>query len=197
MKKNLYGILLVLAVLSILVTPAYASVERSLTLESIVEVSGKGVVFTFNPQGKFEASELSGHATINYETFALHFQVNDFGEVKGMAERGLSRYTGQIATGEVAGYPFSGLIRSSPLSTYCYDVYQKINSVWKRVGETCGSVPAREGDWILYGSSLAVYHANGPAGSGVYVEGSLAAPGHRYGRGLAPAILPFGLGLEK
>jgi hypothetical protein len=181
MKKKLYLILLALAVLFFHVPPAYAAAERSLTLVSIMFVQGKGVVFTFAPQGEFKVSELSGYAKINYQTFPLSCHFNDENQVKCEADRGLSRFIGQVATGQVAGFSFSDVIRASH-SGYCYDVFKKSNGVWDSIATVCGEVPAQDGDWILIGSELAFFNSNGPAGPGFYVGSGRAAQSRRYGR---------------
>ncbi len=171
MKKYLY-IILALALVVTFVTPAYAA-ARSLTLESIVFIPAKGVVFTFIPTGEFKPAELTGFARISSETYLLDCQLNDENEVKCVGERGLSRFTGQAVTGQVAGFAFAGEIRTAG-TAYCYTVFQKITGGWEAVGTSCGTGKARKGDWILFNGVMAVFNPQGPAGAGFYLEKKLA-----------------------
>ena len=175
MKKNLYGLLLVLAVILSCVTPAYARAERSLTLESIFYVRGKGVIFTFEPQGDFKESELTGTATLDHQVFSLSCHFNDMGDVKCATESGLADYVGQAAFGQVAGFSFSGVVRAglihpSPNRPYCYAIFEKIGGAWEEVSSFCGPYPAKKGDWILYKGNIAEFDPSGPAGPGFYVR---------------------------
>jgi hypothetical protein len=174
MKKNLYCLILVLAVIFSCVTPAYARMERSLTLDSIFYVRGKGVIFTFTPHGDFKESKLIGTATINHQTFALDCHFNDFGDVKCTTDRGLSSFVGQIAVGQVAGFSFWGVVRAGLVhptlrAPYCYSIFDRIGGDWETVSSFCWRYPARKGDWVLYRGRVAVYNPNGPAGSGFYL----------------------------
>ena len=165
MKKSLFRLILALALALVSITPAFAAGERSLTLVSIYYIQGKGVVFTFSPQGKFKASELSGTVTVNGLKYTLSCQFADNGDVKCMADKGMSRYVNQYASGQVAGYPFGGLIRNTRFP-YCYGVWnqnQLVNSI-------CGSNAAANGDWILLNNNtFANFDENGPNGPGFYV----------------------------
>jgi len=171
MKKYLY-IILALALVVTFVTPAYAA-ARSLTLESIVFIPAKGVVFTFIPTGEFKPAELTGFARISSETYLLDCHLNDENEVKCVGERGLSRFTGQFVTGRVAGFIFSGEIRTAG-TAYCYKVFQKVEGEWEQVGTSCSAAKARKGDWILFNGVMAVFNPQGPAGAGFYLEKKLA-----------------------
>ncbi len=174
MKKNLYRLLLMLVVILSCVTPAYARVERSLTLDSIFYVRGKGVVFTFTPRGDFKESKLTGSATINNQVFALDCQFNDFGDVKCATDQGLSSYVGQVAIGQLAGFSFWGVVRASPVhptadEPYCYTIFDRIGGDWEAVSAFCWKFPAKKGDWVLYQGRVAVYNPRGPAGPGFYL----------------------------
>ena len=174
MKKNLYCLILMLVVIFSCVTPAYARAERSLTLDSIFYVQGKGVIFTFTPRGDFKESQLTGTVTIDHQTFALDCRFNDFGAVKCATGRGLSSFVGQIAIGQVAGFSFwgvvqAGLVRPTLRAPYCYTIFEKISGDWESVSRFCGRVPAQKGDWVLYKGRVAVYNPGGPAGAGFYL----------------------------
>jgi hypothetical protein len=175
MKKNLYRLILLLALVCSFATPAHARTERSLTLVSIYYVRGKGVIFTFTPQGNFKESELTGTVTIDHQTFSLACHLNGVGDVKCATERGLASFVGQIASGEVAGFSFSdvvraGLARPTSSTPYCYAILDKIGGVWQSVSTFCGRNPAKAGDWILYNGRVADFDPKGPVGAGFYLE---------------------------
>lgn len=169
MKRYLYALLITLALVFSCVPTAHAAVGYSLTLESIVLIPSKGVVFTFIPQGNFEPADLTGFARINGDTFPLACQVNDMDKVKCVGERGLSRFVGQVVTGQVAGFAFSGKVRPAG-GLYCYAIFEKIAGEWEQVGSSCGSARAKKGDWILFKGVVAVFSPKGPAGAGFYLE---------------------------
>ncbi len=188
MKKGLQQILLTIAIILATVSPAYAAGERSLSLLSIYFIQGKGVVFTFTEQGRFKASELSGYTWIDGQKFLLSCRYNAHGDVKCTAQplscndnnpgdekcttpQSLFRYVGQLATGSVAGFPFSGIIRDLPNPRYCPKVWEKSGNGWVATTGLCNTRQPVNGDWILLDDgSLAYYNENGPAGPGFYKE---------------------------
>jgi hypothetical protein len=174
MRKTLYRLILTVIVLFVCVPPAYARTERSLTLDSIFYIRGKGVIFTFTPQGDFKKSRLTGAARIDYQTFPLDCHFNDLGKVKCIAEQGLSSFVGKIATGQVAGFGFgdvvrAGLVRPTPGAPYCYSIFDKVGGVWQALTSFCGSTPAQPGDWVYYKGRVAIFNPKGPAGAGFYL----------------------------
>lgn len=168
MKKSLFLMFLALVIILGGVTPAYAA-ERSLGLESIVLIPSKGVVFTFIPHGAFAEAELAGQVRIDSETYQLACRFNDEGKVKCEAEAGLARLVGLTATGQVAGYDFSGLVRTARVNN-CYKIFDKLYGVWQGVSNFCGTSEAKKGDWIIYKGRIATFDPHGPAGMGFYLE---------------------------
>jgi hypothetical protein len=175
MKKNLYRLLLMLALLFSCVTPVYAAGARSLTLMDITSIPGKGVVFTFASQGKFKASELNGYARIGNQGFALSCRYADNNDVKCASDAWLVPYVGRVASGAVAGFYFSDVIQSAVTHStsafpYCYSIFDKKEGTWHTVAKQCGRFPAQSGDWLIYAGRIATFSPNGPAGSGFYLE---------------------------
>lgn len=167
MKKRFYLALTLLALISLVATPVFAA-TRSLTLLDIYYVRNKGVVFTFQPTGTFKASELDGYATVGGRNYRLDCLLNDEGFVKCTGEQGLSRYVWQTASGAVAGFPFSGMIRANG---YCYSLWLFSGGAWTQLSTICGSKDPADGDWIIVnGDTIAVYSSSGPNGAGFYVE---------------------------
>lgn len=168
MKKRIQLIVVTLALAALIITPAFAAAERSLTLLSIYYIPHKGVVFTLSPQGTFKASELEGYASVGGGKYSLDCRFSDDGLVKCTGEQGLSRYVGQMASGVVAGFPFYGLIRSN---SYCYSLWIYNNGAWLQASTICGARKPAMGDWILVsGDALAFFNPNGPNGAGFYLE---------------------------
>lgn len=170
MKKGLFRLLAILTIILLTASPVYAA-ERSLSLVSISFIHGKGVVFTFEPTGDFKLSELTGYAIVNGKKFPLSCRFNDFGQVKCGTGTSLSQYIGLIASGEIAGFSYSGLIREGGSKKYCTSLWEQDNQDWIYT-TICGAVPPSNGDWILMndGITIAYYNASGPAGPGFYPE---------------------------
>jgi hypothetical protein len=175
MKKKVLiitGIISILAMLALAVTPVAAAGEKSITFLGAQLIPGKGVVFEFNVVGEF--SDLSGFVKVGGQQFGLSCHFNGKGNLACMASQGLSRYLGQVATGSINGYNFSGLIRG-----FCYSVYDyypnPLPENWGEIGKHCQKSPASPGDIIQfhnpdypstpfwnYGYSLGYYFVCGP-----------------------------------
>jgi hypothetical protein len=113
-KKFMYIVGLT-AILGMLFGVAAApAVTKSLVLEDVRFISGKGYVFLFSATGNFKQNELSGFVNIGNDGFDLACKLRDDGKVSCVAFKLSPSYTGRQAVVHLAGFVFYPIIPGLP-----------------------------------------------------------------------------------
>jgi hypothetical protein len=152
MKKTLYVLLFVTAMLISLVGTASAAPMKSgtVTLAGVDYVPGKGPVFTFNVSGHFSKSELKGSLQVSGGAdFDLHCTQVDDTTVKCTTSKKVAGANVMVTWG---GSTFWTSVPGAPDATeYCYNIYDyDFNDVWQSFGTYCQESEAEYGDMITW-----------------------------------------------
>jgi hypothetical protein len=141
---------LVIALVSIAAAPMASGTA---TLISAVFVEGKGVVFTFQVDGKFSKSDLNGGIQVegggNYRLDCV--KAGD-STVKCTAPKAVAGSNVVITWGGSAFWTHAPAM-PAPKAEYCYSIYdwnEDPNTEWVNYGTYCQDDPAMYGDLIMW-----------------------------------------------
>lgn len=109
MKQKMLVVIVMLAIVTTLFSTAAA--PRGLTFESIRQVSGKGYVAVFNPQGKWSQDDLWGFVVLSHNR-QINMDCNflDNGKISCVIANGISQFAGRQLKLVVYGYTFPVII---------------------------------------------------------------------------------------
>jgi len=118
MQKKFLVVLSIVSILEMLFGVAAApAATKSLALEDVRFVGGKGYVFLFTATGNFKQSDLSGFVTIGNDGFDLACKLRDDGKVSCVAFKLSPSYTGRQAVVHLAGFIFYTVIPGLPCNS--------------------------------------------------------------------------------
>lgn len=172
MKKQLIVIVIVFAMLAAFTGTAVAAplASGSATLVSVVFVTGKGPVYTFEVSGKYSKADLDGVLQVDGgASFDLHCTQVDSSTVKCTSSK---KAAGQNVTLSWGGAVFSASVPVAPAES-CYSIWDWEfafpPTTWVNFGTHCQPRPARDGDSIDWYNQ-----AWGDTYTYVFMEGSPA-----------------------
>jgi hypothetical protein len=129
MQKKLMLVISIISILGMLFGVAAApAVTKSVVLDDVRFIAGKGYVFLFTFKGAFKQSELSGFVNIGSDGFDLACKLRDDGKISCVAIQLSPSYAGREAVVHLAGFIFYATIPGFPCNSidFTLTVYDKI-----------------------------------------------------------------------
>lgn len=176
MQKKLMLVLSIISILGVLFGAAAApAATKSLTLDDVRFIDGKGYVFLFSYTGNFKQSELYGFVNIGNDGFDLACKLRDDGKISCVAIQLSPSYAGREAVVHLAGFVFYAIIPGLPCNSidFTLSVYDKFVGY---IDTFTGNMSTS--DWDFFKKSIDLINSNPNFPQIIVINSATCSPRH-------------------